>query len=906
MFVSGTYKLLGIKVQFQDIKFGTGPFPAHDPYVTTPWATFPDATSSGYNTYLYEKMKSATDFWEDASKGSYSFNLSTGVGSGFSPNVIPTVYTALHDIQAYASGTYDLSSEVSGYAISQGYPLYNPTSAPSGYHGYVIFTSALSYDQFKYIDPSFDEKWRLLNWAKPPKTYTLGTITVPGVEQETFRLNGSLTKQLGKALGFDYLEASPRNVISGSFGVGFFGIMGSGEFLGLSPNDVVRGRNPSYPSAFTRSQGGWYPITEISESTFNVRLYDPKSFTSGTLVKISHPTKSYEYFLLEYRQAIGYDAGLAPGLTTTTPGNTAQGLLIWHIDETAPNFTNITNYPYRNKVALQQKDGFYEIELNENRGNSEDPYPGSIVKIYWYNDATDPSSSWYSGASYFSVSIPRDFSYNDYFDIDIGLDQPISVLYTENIDLSDRPGFTGSGFDTSGALTSAITDCSTGPCILGCLSGSGAHTVVDYPNTVDFYLGNPSNYNLVGVESKSIVNTIPIMDSFQPSIYDTTSASEWIVASNSSLIKKFSFNDLAAGFTDLDLISGGINAFAANDNFLWAARNANSPLGSAAISIYRGSGSLLSRINTGTYLCDYLYADLFKNSSVWAALRNTQAPYDSLLARYKTATQTFSLTLVSGGGVLSGAITSGFKNTLSGSFFFGNSYINRGITQHPISGTLFAAYQAGSGNNLVFTLDSFSPTVASGWELGSGALKGLDLTHYASGLCFAIASDVYKYDLNGILDRNYYISGGLASGLNIDSNNSAWVINGNNIINLDLDSGGIVQLGTGDTLAAWGNFIQKVHPIICAGTEFNILASGIAGTQIFTSGGVTYDVTFPISSFHSSASIQGPFWLGEVPITVAQEQLNAIISGCQCYFNDTRNFISLKSIAPANLTWKNP
>ena len=105
------------------------------------------------------------------------------------------------------------------------------------------------------------------------------TITVPGVEQETFRLNGSITKQLGKALGFDYLEASPRNSVSGSFGVGFFGIMGSGEFLGQSPNDVVRGRNSSYPSAFTRMQGGWYPVTEISESTFNVRLYEEKATT---------------------------------------------------------------------------------------------------------------------------------------------------------------------------------------------------------------------------------------------------------------------------------------------------------------------------------------------------------------------------------------------------------------------------------------------------------------------------------------------------------------------------------------------------------------------------------------------------------------------------------------------------
>ncbi len=72
-------------------------------------------------------------------------------------------------------------------------------------------------------------------------------------------------------------------------------------------------------------------------------------------------TSGPEYFLLENRQQTGYDAAL--------PGN---GLLLWHIDENQAGNTDENHY----KVALLQADGNRDLELDHNRGDAGDPFPG--------------------------------------------------------------------------------------------------------------------------------------------------------------------------------------------------------------------------------------------------------------------------------------------------------------------------------------------------------------------------------------------------------------------------------------------------------------------------------------------------------------------------------------------------
>jgi hypothetical protein len=98
-----------------------------------------------------------------------------------------------------------------------------------------------------------------------------------------------------------------------------------------------------------------------------------------------------EYFLVENRQFLGFDAGL--------PGS---GLLLWHVDTTKltnqeecyPGGPSCVNFHYR--VAVVQADGLYHLEQGANRGDPGDPWPGSTGKQV-FDDASTPSSRLYNG-----------------------------------------------------------------------------------------------------------------------------------------------------------------------------------------------------------------------------------------------------------------------------------------------------------------------------------------------------------------------------------------------------------------------------------------------------------------------------------------------------------------------------
>jgi hypothetical protein len=99
----------------------------------------------------------------------------------------------------------------------------------------------------------------------------------------------------------------------------------------------------------------------------------------------------HEYFLLENRQQFnqGYDQYL--------PGS---GLLIWHVDEqmwsvNGGNDNNLecTSFPSPHcwgtcwtshfLVALEQADGWDNLERGTNRGDASDPFPGTTTNTAW-------------------------------------------------------------------------------------------------------------------------------------------------------------------------------------------------------------------------------------------------------------------------------------------------------------------------------------------------------------------------------------------------------------------------------------------------------------------------------------------------------------------------------------------
>ncbi len=192
-----------------------------------------------------------------------------------------------------------------------------------------------------------------------------------------------------------------------SFGIGDWGLQGSGSWNWVpiaSGNHA--GTHPAFPDPWSRWFFGFNSPTAITGPTFNVSLPQIETATGANRgvyylpnVSVSHwddcTGGTGEYFLVENRQLVGFDAGL--------PG---AGVLIWHIYEglntCTPNDDEGTSPPGNPRlVVLEQADGLFGLECYSggqcNSGDGTDPwYSGNAAT---FHDATTPNSKFYSGTS---------------------------------------------------------------------------------------------------------------------------------------------------------------------------------------------------------------------------------------------------------------------------------------------------------------------------------------------------------------------------------------------------------------------------------------------------------------------------------------------------------------------------
>jgi len=129
-----------------------------------------------------------------------------------------------------------------------------------------------------------------------------------------------------------------------------------------------------------------------------------------------------EYFLVENRQPIGFDRSL--------PGS---GILIWHIDEDMGSNQNAW-YPgigrnIHNIVALEQADGAYNLEHDENGGDGGDPFPGTGWVETFSEDTVPDSRDYRSNSTGITVhNIERADSMHFRFNITLGDDYEPEML----------------------------------------------------------------------------------------------------------------------------------------------------------------------------------------------------------------------------------------------------------------------------------------------------------------------------------------------------------------------------------------------------------------------------------------------------------------------------------------------
>jgi immune inhibitor A len=208
----------------------------------------------------------------------------------------------------------------------------------------------------------WSHKWVLPAARSVDSTQIFAYLTVP----EDCKI-GVCAHELGHLLfGFPDLYDTDGT----SEGVGNWCLMAGGSWGG-------GGDTPAHPSAWCKANQGWVSVDNRSANG-PVSIADVKASRSVLrLWKDGGPGN--EYFLVENRQQSGFDASLPAG-----------GLLIWHIDETQSGNTDENRY----KVALMQADGRRDLELNRNRGDAGDPFPGSSNNTAFTATSTPNSKSY--------------------------------------------------------------------------------------------------------------------------------------------------------------------------------------------------------------------------------------------------------------------------------------------------------------------------------------------------------------------------------------------------------------------------------------------------------------------------------------------------------------------------------
>jgi hypothetical protein len=160
--------------------------------------------------------------------------------------------------------------------------------------------------------------------------------------------------------------------------------MGSGSWCHKSDDRL--GTSPSHFSAWSRMMLGWAKELDFQDGE-TVRLF-PAEISSNLLVLHNSSMPSSEYFLLENRQPIGFDAGLTRRQKDFDLPPPA-GLMIYHIDETgSPSVDNRRLVdveeasPYfTGEQSLEQLDKHRDVPHHAyldrgNRGDNGDPFPG--------------------------------------------------------------------------------------------------------------------------------------------------------------------------------------------------------------------------------------------------------------------------------------------------------------------------------------------------------------------------------------------------------------------------------------------------------------------------------------------------------------------------------------------------
>jgi M6 family metalloprotease-like protein len=160
-----------------------------------------------------------------------------------------------------------------------------------------------------------------------------------------------------------------------SEGIGEWGLMGSGSWGGNGSTPET----PVHMSAWCKKELGW--VTPVNITSYLGPLSVPNAEENPIVYRMWRDgTLTNQYFLIENRQKMGFDANIHE-----------SGFLIYHIDEAQSGNQNENHY----LVDVEQADGLRNLNNNQGRGDAGDPFPGSTLNTR-FDFGTNPNSQDYT------------------------------------------------------------------------------------------------------------------------------------------------------------------------------------------------------------------------------------------------------------------------------------------------------------------------------------------------------------------------------------------------------------------------------------------------------------------------------------------------------------------------------
>ncbi len=380
---------------------GTRPIPVLMVNFTDTAPTFDSTDFSG--VLFGSGTNSMKDYYEEVSYGDFSVSAGTAGVTGWYTASKNHDYYGENDVDGYDKHPAELVYEtVAAADAAIDFSEYD-TDGNCYVDAVVIIHQGSGEEAYGLNADIWSHQWDLFSAyfnGDGPGVYTTDDVAACGqikikdyvIQPETLKGDiqtvGVFAHEYGHVLGLPDLY----DIDYTSNGIGNWGLMGAGGWGSVSrPGD-----SPVHMSAWSKYMLGWVDPVQV-DTRLTDELINPAS-TAGDVYRIfpDNQTGSKEYYLIENRQYIGFDAGL--------PGT---GLAIWHIDDDMAGYSNEDNMwecitdlqcaDHHYRVALVQADGLRELERGYDRGDAGDLYPGSSSNTA-FSSASSPDSYLYSGS----------------------------------------------------------------------------------------------------------------------------------------------------------------------------------------------------------------------------------------------------------------------------------------------------------------------------------------------------------------------------------------------------------------------------------------------------------------------------------------------------------------------------